>query len=373
MSRHRRRPPDVTRSNSVWCCVVPPHIFSYMAEHADSPAHRDLARRALAIVATMHADREAQGARTNALISDSAMAALPGPAAPVVVHRKTYTANNTVALPGTLVESDGSPASSDVAVQEADAGAQSTADFYSTVFGRSSVDGQGLTLISTVHYNNQYDNAFWNGGQMVYGDGDATIFDRFTKCLDVIGHELTHGVTQYTAHLVYHNQPGALNESISDVFGSMVKQKALNQTAATADWLIGAGLFIPKAGVNRTALRSMKAPGTAYDDPTTIGKDPQPADMAHYVTLPDTQQGDFGGVHINSGIPNKAFYEAAIGFGGSSWEKAGKVWYTALTGGALSSTASFAEFRNLTIAAANTLFGASGAQIVTAAWATVGL
>ena len=294
-------------------------------------------------------------------------------AAPAVVHRKTYSAGNKVALPGTLVQSDGTPASTDVEVKEADSGAKTTADFYASVFSRSSVDGHGMPLVSTVHYDVHYDNAFWNGKQMVYGDGDATLFDRFTKCLDVIGHELTHGVTQFTAHLVYHNQPGALNESLSDVFGSMVKQHALGQTSASADWLIGQGLFIPKAGVNRTALRSMKAPGTAYDDPKTIGKDPQPAHMSHYVSLPDTANGDFGGVHINSGIPNKAFYEAAHAFGGHSWEKAGKIWYGVLTGGKLASTASFHDFRNLTVAEATHQFGAAAAQIVTKAWATVGL
>jgi len=117
----------------------------------------------------------------------------------------------------------------------------------------------------------------------------------------------------------------------------------------------------------------MKAPGTAYNDPSTIGKDPQPAHMSHFVNLPDTPNGDFGGVHINSGIPNKAFYEAAIAFGGQSWDKAGKVWYGAITSGALSSTASFADFRNLTVSTAKHLFGASGQQIVTAAWAKVGL
>jgi Zn-dependent metalloprotease len=95
--------------------------------------------------------------------------------------------------------------------------------------------------------------------------------------------------------------------------------------------------------------------------------------MNHYVNLPDTPGGDFGGVHINSGIPNKAFYEASIGFGGHSWEKAGKVWYQVLTGGSLSSTATFVEFRNATVAVAKTLFGAGGAQTVTKAWATVGL
>ena len=360
-------------TNHVLCSVVPPHIFEYMAEHAESPVHRDLARRAIAHIREMHGEREEENVRTTLMLDAGAIGAVAVAAPPAVVHRKVYTAQNTVSLPGTLVETDGKPASNDVAVQEADAGAQDTADFYQTVFGRSSVDGHGLPLVSTVHYSHQYDNAFWNGNQMVYGDGDTTLFDRFTKCIDVIGHELTHGVTQYTAHLVYHNQPGALNESISDVFGSMVKQRSLNQTSAQADWLIGKGLFVPKPGVNRTALRSMKEPGTAYDDPATIGKDPQPATMSHYKTLPDTPNGDFGGVHINSGIPNKAFYEAATAFGGHSWDQAGKVWYAALTNGSLPSTASFADFRNVTVAAAQTLFGAGGAQIVQNAWAAVGL
>ena len=360
-------------TNHILCCIVPPHMFDYMAEHAASAEYREIGRRALATIGAMHADREMQSARTNALINGGAFLLPQGVAAPAVVHRKVYNAHNTVTLPGTLVESDGAPHSTDVAVKEADAGSKATADFYASVFGRSSVDGHALPLVSTVHYNVHFDNAFWNGSQMVYGDGDTTLFDRFTKCLDVIGHELTHGVTQYTAHLVYHTQAGALNESLSDVFGSMVKQHSLGQTSAAADWLIGHGLLIPKAGVNRNALRSMKAPGTAYDDPSTIGKDPQPATMAHFVHLPDTMQGDFGGVHINSGIPNKAFYEAAIAFGGHAWDKAGKVWYAVLTGGKLPSTATFAEFRDLTIAEAQTLFGASGAQVVTKAWATVGL
>ena len=358
------------------CCAVPPHIFQYMAEHADSEHHKALARRALAYAQTMHADREEETIRTT-LRGDvdlaAGMAGAVAVAAPTVVHRRVYTAHNTVKLPGVLVETDGSPGSKDVAVTEADHAARATADFYQSVFSRSSVDGHGLALVSTVHYDHQFDNAFWNGSQMVYGDGDATLFDRFTKCVDVIAHELTHGVTQYTAHLVYHNQPGALNESISDVFGSMVKQKTLNQTVTEADWLIGQGLLIKKPGVDRTALRSMKAPGTAYNDPTTIGKDPQPAQISQYKHLPDTQRGDSGGVHINSGIPNKAFYEAAMGFGGHSWEKAGRVWYATLTSGVLASTASFADFRDLTVDRAKHLFGSPGQHVLTSAWAAVGL
>ena len=115
-----------------------------------------------------------------------------------------------------------------------------------------------MRLDSSVHYSQNFDNALWNGNQMIYGDGDGEIFGRFTTAVDVIGHELTHGVTQFEAGLEYHGQSGALNESISDVFGSLVKQHVNNQTAAQADWLIGVGLFKP--GVVGQAIRSMKAP-----------------------------------------------------------------------------------------------------------------
>src|SRR4029079_10299870 len=135
---------------------------------------------------------------------------------------------------------------------------------------------------------------------------------------------LTHGVTQDEAQLVYSNQSGALNESLSDVFGSLIKQFSLNQTADQADWLIGAGLLTKQ--VKGVALRSMKAPGTAYDDPV-LGKDPQPDHMSRFVTT----AADRGGVHITSGIPNRAFYLAATAIGGYAWEVAGKIWYTTLT------------------------------------------
>src|SRR5262249_42131489 len=137
----------------------------------------------------------------------------------------------------------------------------------------------------------------WDGQQMVFGDGDGVLFIGFTKAVDVIGHELTHGVTQYECGLEYHDEPGALNESISDVFGTLVKQYALKQDVTAGDWLIGNGLLAPS--VNGKALRSMKDPGTAYDDPQ-LGRDPQPAHYKNYVRTSE----DNGGVHLNSGIPN---------------------------------------------------------------------
>jgi Zn-dependent metalloprotease len=135
---------------------------------------------------------------------------------------------------------------------------------------------------------------------MVFGDGDGAICGRMTSSLDVIGHELAHGVTEDEAGLEYFGKSGALNESLSDVFGSLIEQHRRNQKADEADWLIGNEVWTPQ--IQGDALRSMKAPGTAYDDPL-IGKDPQPAHMRDYV---DTTK-DNGGVHINSGIPNHAF------------------------------------------------------------------
>src|SRR5262249_39066736 len=152
-------------------------------------------------------------------------------------------------------------------VAEAFKGLMATYALYWEVFKRNSIDDHGLPLIGSVHYGVKYDNAFWNGQQMVFGDGDGEIFQRFTISIDIIGHELTHGVTGDTANLDYQGQSGALNESVSDVFGSMVKQYSANpkQTYDKADWLIGEGIFMPS--VHGKALRSMSAPGTAYDDP----------------------------------------------------------------------------------------------------------
>jgi Zn-dependent metalloprotease len=232
------------------------------------------------------------------------------------------------------------------------------------------VDGQGLELVSSVHFETDYDNAFWNGAQMVYGDGDDQMFKRggFTQCLDVMAHELTHGVTQFTAGLRYRGQSGALNESFSDVLGSLVKQRSLGQTADQADWLIGEGIMGPQ--LPGVALRSLKAPGTAFQF------DNQPADMDHYVELPDDgdPRHDNGGVHINSGIPNHAFYLAATALGGNAWEKAGRIWYTTLTT-RLGEDSDFQAAADATVAVGSDLFGAGGAeeQAVRAAWAQVGI
>jgi Zn-dependent metalloprotease len=239
---------------------------------------------------------------------------------------------------------------------------------YADINKRDSIDGAGLPLNATVHYGDKYDNAFWDGSQMVFGDGDGEVFGRFTASLSVIGHELTHGVTQYTAGLAYQGQSGALNESISDVFGALVEQYNAKQDVTAATWLIGAGLFTDQ--VTGTALRSMFAPGTAYDD-DVLGKDPQPDHMDGYVTT----KSDNGGVHLNSGIPNRAFAVAAVELGGYAWEQLGQIWYDTLTTGKLSSAVRFAGFATATTKAARARYGVRSEQelAVRKGWSTVGL
>jgi Zn-dependent metalloprotease len=284
------------------------------------------------------------------------------------VRRTIFTAQNTEGLPGKSVRNEDTQSTGDKAVDEAYDGLGATFDFYAHVLGRNSIDDRGLPLHATVHYGEGYDNAYWDGQQMVFGDGDEDIFNRFTASVDVIGHELTHGVTGSEVNLHYLNQSGALNESISDVFGSLIKQKGLNQAADKADWLIGKGLFTSK--VKGEALRSMKNPGTAYDDPV-LGKDPQPGHMRDYVRT----MSDNGGVHINSGIPNRAFFLAASAIGGAAWEAPGKIWYATIRDRALRPTASFKSFARRTVANAGTLYGHGGTQekAVAAAWNEVGV
>lgn len=340
---------------STACCfIVPPHILEHIAIHADEPRLRERA------VANLQAHSHIRGMREG--LAQFAFAGL----GTGTKRRTIYNANHKASLPGALVRSEGQPSSKDLAANEAYDLSGNTYDFFRKVFARNSIDNKGMRLDSTVHYRRDFDNAFWNGQQMVYGDGDKTLFDRFTKCLDVVGHELTHGVTQFTAGLEYQDQSGALNESMSDVFGALLKQYVLQQTVQHADWLIGAGLFIPQAGSNRAALRSMKDPGTAYDDPT-LGKDPQPKHMKNYFA----GSSDNGGVHINSGIPNHAFYLAAMKLGGSAWQVAGQIWYEVLTT-RLHARSQFADAAEATRDVAKK-YGKTARAAVNQAWKAVGL
>jgi Zn-dependent metalloprotease len=150
-------------------------------------------------------------------------------------QRTIYTARNTQTLPGDVVRTEGAPATGDPAADEAYDCLGATYDFFWEAYDRNSIDDEGMPLDATVHFGQDYNNAFWDGQRMVFGDGDGDLFNRFTISLDVIGHELTHGMTEDEARLVYFFQPDALNESVSDVFGSLVKQQHLNQTTLQTD------------------------------------------------------------------------------------------------------------------------------------------
>ncbi|MDX3849401.1 M4 family metallopeptidase [Streptomyces sp. AK02-01A] len=348
-------------THSVFCAIVPPHVLDKLAQ-ADDPALSAPARRTLEADAARRTHRHLSvtgGVRT---ARDPA-----GAKAPESPRRSIYDCEHRTVLPGKKVRGEGDEPGADATVNRAYGGLGATLELLLKAYGRNSLDGAGLALTASVHYDKQYGNAFWDGDQMVFGDGDGEIFLDFTLPVDVIGHELAHGLTQYTANLSYFGQPGALNESVSDVFGSLVKQYTLDQTAEQADWLIGAGLLAPR--VTGVALRSMKAPGTAYDD-DVLGKDPQPATMDDFVRTGR----DNGGVHINSGIPNHAFYLFAERVGGKAWERAGQIWFDVLTGGELRADAKFADFARLTVAAARARYG-DGAEheAVLKAWSQVGV
>lgn len=351
------------------CSIAPPDLLARLAsEGGSAQEQRDAALRTLASSASMRTRRAMVGRLYRELNLTAGQVMGFG----VTTERRRQTVydnqnNGRVFLPGVRSRGWGDPPVQDAAVNQAYDGSAATYDFYSDVLGRDSVDGAGMELVSTVHYGVGFDNALWDGAQMIYGDGSGHIFQvgALTRSLDVIAHELTHGVTEFTAGLIYSKQSGALNESMSDVFGSLVKQYSLNQTADQADWLIGEGTLVPQLG---RALRSMSQPGTAFSG------DRQPMHMDHYVNLPDDNdpRNDNGGVHVNSGIPNHAFYLAATTLGGHAWEVAGKVWYTALTK-LIRPHTQFREAAQATVDVAGSQFGNDEQAAVLDAWKAVGV
>jgi Zn-dependent metalloprotease len=339
------------------CSIIPPYILARLARLDDDR----LSGVAEAARNTIVQNRPLLAARSSA----PRPAGKAGPAQP---NRTISDARGSEVLPGLPVRGEGAAATGDPAADEAYEGLGLTHALFQQAYGRASIDDHGLPLDATVHYGVDYDNAFWDGARMVFGDGDGEVFRRFTVSLSVIGHELTHGVTQYTSAFAYQGQAGALNESVSDVFGALVEQHARGQSVAQASWLIGAELFTEL--VEGAALRSMRAPGTAYDD-DVLGRDPQPGHMRDFVDTRD----DNGGVHINSGIPNRAFFLAADSLGGFAWQRAGQVWYDTITTPGVSSSASFADFAGLTLDAAGRRYGAGSDELsaVKGAWTTVGV
>ncbi|MFE4258792.1 M4 family metallopeptidase [Streptomyces sp. NPDC056883] len=335
-------------------CIIPPYLLRRLLESEQSEV-RQAALDTMLTTARLRGQREVRASF--------------GAAAPGNGRRTVFDCEERNFLQSAVMaRSEDGPESVDESTNRAFDGLGLTRDFFKEVFQRDSIDGRGMRLDGFVHFGVKFNNAFWDGRQMVFGDGDGRVLGDLTGSLDVIAHELTHGVTEHTAGFEYHNQSGALNESVSDVFGSLVKQWSLKQAAEEADWLIGADVWTP--GIDADALRSMKAPGHAYNNPL-FGKDPQPDRMSKFIHLPDTDEGDNGGVHLNSGIPNKAFYLTSVGIGGFAWEAAGPIWFEALK--VSGPEAQFHEFAHTTFQKAGELFGVGSAEqsAVLAAWQEV--
>ncbi len=291
-----------------------------------------------------------------------------------IASRLTYSAKNTDNLKASLILQDDQN-SSDTVAQAAHDNALIVHDYYLNTFGRNSYDDQGANLVSTVHYKEKYNNAFWTDylKQMVYGDGDGFRFAPLSLALDVVGHELTHAVTARTARFIYAEQAGALDESFADFFGVMA-----SNSGAIEDWEVGEGIYTPFRGGD--ALRDMS-------NPALYG---QPDHMDDFLALgdneqPDSNKNDNGYVHSNSGIPNKAAYLSVDGGShhgvrvqGLGREKVEQIYYLAMTNYLYSSTDSrwtFMQARYAILNACRQLYGDNGSEYASLknAWAAVGV
>jgi len=315
----------------------------------------------------------AQGPQIDKIFADASNSGdllLTAPENKYAKSRQTYTANNGTTLPGTLRISEGGALTGDAAIDAAHNYAGNVYDYYKNVHGRDSYDNAGATIKSSAHYSTSYNNAFWNGTQMVYGDGDGSQFIALSRALDVDAHELTHAVTERTANLTYSNESGALNEATSDILGNSCEAYSLNGGTPNANtWKVGEDIYTP--GTSGDALRYM-------NNPTADGysKDYYPERI--------TGTADNGGVHGNSGIANLTYYLMVMGgthprskttvnvtplstTSSTSLNMAQKIWYRALTVYFTSST-NFQGARTATVQAATDLYGAAAAATVTAAW-----
>lgn len=338
------------------CAALPARLLDHIAT---TSAHAHVLR---------HADqrRMSEGIRSerHARMAD-ASAPEPGDG-----ERFIFDAGGAERLPGRLVRPEGARAARDAAVNDAYRNIGITLDFFLKVFGRNSLDAHGLDVTASAHYGENFANAMWNGRQILFGDGDGVHIGGFAKSLGIVAHELSHAVTQHAipgglgvvrrkGRIDLAGQAGALNESFSDVFASLVKQWHAKQDARQADWLLGEGVLAPAVG---RAVRSLRDPGNPA---VTYAGDHQVRDMGGW------RRG--GDAHGNSGIPNHAFYLAATALGGKAWEHAGTIWYHAIP--LLKSRATFRDAARATVSTAARLFGAASReqQAVRAAWQQVGV
>lgn len=285
-------------------------------------------------------------------------------------NRRTYTADQSSVLPGMLLIAEGG-SSADTIAQAAHDNAGTTYDYYAVRHGRDSLNNAGMTLTSTVHYVDPYfgspNNAYWTNSQIACGDGDGSSFGPFCSGLDVMAHEFTHGVTEYTVNLTYQNESGALNEALSDIFGAATE--AYFRGISSDTWKIGEAIYTP--GTPGDALRYM-------NNPTRDGS------SRDYYPTRYVGSADNGGVHWNSGIANLAFYLLVQGGthprGVTSYQvtalgmlKAERIFYRVMSADMITSNGNFEAMRNATAQAARGLYGAAAEASVHAAWCAVGV
>ena len=336
------------------CFIIPADVLRrFSADKKLSATVRDAADN------TAKVSAEIRRLRTQAVALTIATAAAAVPKALAKSPAVTvYDCKHSQTLPGTLVPKPST--STDATAKRTWKETRAVATFYRNVFKRNSIDDAGMTLLSSIHFGTKFNNAMWNGAQMLYGDGDNQLFVDFTAGNDVIGHELTHGVTQHSLQLAYSGDAGGLNESLSDCFGTMFRQWQAKQTVSSADWLIGFDILGPVAkSKGYTCLRDMANPAAAHC------LAPQPTNYSQLNPATDP--------HYSSGPPNLAFYLACTAVGGRSWEKVGQVWYRAMTAFGPSPHLSMKSFANRTRQLAKQMYGAAVADAVGKAWKQVGL
>ena len=346
------------------CFIIPPFVYESIAKNG-TPEQKMRARRSLTALSRLSGIRKQT--RVRPTIFRNAQGKL---------ERLIHDAERSDLLPGILKRKEGQESVSDSDINKAYDLAGDVFRFYKDVFNRKSIDNKSMSMISSCHFiegvEGFYNNAAWTGEQMIYGDPDGEEF-KTLLLPTVVGHEMTHGVVQFEGELTYSKDTGAMNEHFADVFGVVSEQYIQGQNVEQSDWLIGKGIW--GDSINGKALRSMSSPGTAFDDPV-VGKDPQPATMDDYADLPVDSDNDWGGVHINSGIPNHAFYLASKEIGGNAWETTGNIWYMTLkTLPGKPNRTTFNDLANVSSYVAGMLYDANSKEqkSVINAWNKVGI
>jgi Zn-dependent metalloprotease len=348
-------------TNRACCSFVPPTVIEHLARHSGVGTPDPGAAQRTAVLS-----QQLRELRVNATPDLPSVLTSAVPEQQAKGERVIYDDQNTAVFDVAKVRTEGGKVHTAENVNQAYDYAGAAREYFMREHDRNSIDHNGLVVNVNVNFDVDFLNAFWDGVRLVLGNGDGQIFVDFAKSPDVVGHELSHGVVQFTANLVYKGQSGALNEHFADVFGSLIEQSLRGEDFDSANWLIGDEIMAPD--LFGEALRSMAHPGTAYDNPV-LGKDPQPDHMSRYYDGPADNQG----VHINSGIVNRAFYVAASELGTAS---AGRIWYAGLQN--LWPTATFMDAAQVLSAQARILardekVDRQAAQVVRGAFRSVGI